>query len=83
MGPAEPENSMLIPVVAGRRILLGSDSGLLLLSELLFCSVAKRLHAIDRARHPPNLRCDLSTTNETDHDAGADNEGKNESVLAV
>src|SRR5690242_2566533 len=83
MDPADPQNSMLTPVIAGRCILLGSNSGLLFLSKLVLSSITECLHAVDRAWHPSHIRSDLSATDQTDHDTGADDESKDESVFAV
>ena len=83
MDPADPQTSMLTPVVAGRCILLGSNSGLFLLRKLLLRALAKRLYSVDCTRHLPYLRIYLTTTDETDNDTGADNECQNESVFAV
>lgn len=83
MDPADPQTSMLIPVVPGRCILLGSKSGLFLLCKLILRSLTECLDTVDSTRHPPDFRRDLATADQTDHDAGADNKGQNESVLAV
>jgi hypothetical protein len=55
MGPADPQNSMLTPVVAGRCILLGSNSGLFLLCKLILRPLTKRLDAVGSTRHPSDL----------------------------
>lgn len=83
MDPADPQNSVLIPVVAGRCILLGSDSSLFVPSKLVLSSFTKRLYAVDSAWHSSNLRRDLTTANQAEYDTGADNECQDESVLAV
>lgn len=83
MGPADPQNSMLIPVVAGRCILLGGNSGLFLLCKLILRPLTERLDAVNSTRHPSDLRRDLPATDQTDDDTGTDDEGQDESVLAV
>lgn len=83
MDPADLQNSMLIPVVAGRCILLGSNSGLFLFRQLVLRSLTQRLDAVGSTRHPPNLRRDFTTTDQTDYNTGADDESQDESVLAV
>jgi hypothetical protein len=55
MGPADPQNSVLIPVVAGRSILLGSNSGLFLVFQLILRPLTERLDAVGSTRHPSDL----------------------------
>ena len=83
MGSADPQESVLIPVVAGRCILLGSDSGLFLFSQPLLRALTQRLHPFNCTRRPPYFRADLPTTNETNDNTGTDDECQNESVFAV
>lgn len=77
------QSLVLAPVVAGRRILLGRNSRLLFLSELVLGSLTKRLDSVDSAWHSPNLSRDLTTPDQTDYNAGTDNESQNEPVLSV
>lgn len=83
MDPADPQNSMLTPVVAGRCILLGSNSRLFILCELILRSLAQLLDAVNGTWHSSDLRRDLATPDQTDYDTGADDKGQNKAVLAV
>lgn len=81
--PADLHNLVFVSVVAGGRILLGSNSGLFLLSELLLGSLAKCLHPIDCTRHPSNFCRYLATTNQTDNNTGTDDKSQDEAVFAI
>jgi len=55
---------------------------LLLRSELLHM-VSESFHPIHRSRQPMHLIRDLAPTDETDDNAGADDEGQDEAVSAI
>ena len=78
--------NILLVVILGLLFILGNDprSSLhLLLLEVLHLCISQGLQPIGRTRELANLVCNLTSSDQADHDTGANDEGKDEAIGGI